>query len=663
MIFNTSEEANSYIKNQLEEYLQDKGIDTTKNFCCLNPEHDDNHPSMGIDKKSKGGIHCHCFACGAHYDTFDLIGLDYGLTGKDIFKKAYELYDVKMDRVADASKKDEIQQIKPKKNNQDFSLEVKEAHQELLTNTEIMNYLMNTRGLERELINSYMIGYDGQGYDHFMRNHEHKTLQNEKAYCIVLPILSESGVYDLCILESKNRALTGKAKYINSSSTKLLNERYLKLNKDIIFITEGFYDALSIEQGGCYAISLNSVGNTNRLIDLCRQYKPTSTFVLMLDNDRQGQEATSKLHKGLSELNIPHIIKTLDKHKDANEYLVADKEGFYAFVKEAYNEALQEAKRSQEALKNEYMKNSTKSHLDEFLKGIKDSVNTPCISTGFNILDTVLDGGLYEGLYVVGAIPSLGKTTFVLQIADQVARNGQDVLIFSLEMARNELIAKSISRHTIINVLDHKLDIRNAKTVRGITVGKRYENYSTTEMDLIDESIADYAEYAQHVYVVEGMGDIGFKQIKEAVESHIQITGNVPVVVVDYMQLMAPYDVRATDKQNADKNTLELKRLSRDYKTPVIAISSFNRTNYNGKVSMSAFKESGGIEYGCDVLIGLQYHGQGENNFDEIEAKTKNPREIEAVILKNRNGEIGKVVNFQYYSMFNYYKNINLFSE
>lgn len=63
------------------------------------------------------------------------------------------------------------------------------------------------------------------------------------------------------------------------------------------------------------------------------------------------------------------------------------------------------------------------------MDGIADSVNTPCISTGFAMLDEALDGGLYEGLYIVGAISSLGKTTLVTQIADQVASKGQDVLI------------------------------------------------------------------------------------------------------------------------------------------------------------------------------------------------------------------------------------------
>ena len=118
--------------------------------------------------------------------------------------------------------------------------------------------------------------------------------------------------------------------------------------------------------------------------------------------------------------------------------------------------------------------------MQSFIDGIADSVDTPFIPTGFKKLDSVLDGGLYEGLYIVGAISSLGKTTLITQITDQIAQSGTDVLIFSLEMARSELIAKSISRHTLQSVLQTGGDTRNAKTTRGISTGKRYIDYNQT---------------------------------------------------------------------------------------------------------------------------------------------------------------------------------------
>jgi replicative DNA helicase len=110
-----------------------------------------------------------------------------------------------------------------------------------------------------------------------------------------------------------------------------------------------------------------------------------------------------------------------------------------------------------------------------------------------------------------------------------------------------------------------------------------------------------------------------------------------------------------TDKQNTDKAVMELKRVSRDFKTPVLAISSFNRQSYNSPVTMEAFKESGAVEYSSDVLIGLQLAGAGENGFNPNEEKQRTPRNIELVMLKNRNGRTGDKIKFEYHPQFNYF--------
>jgi replicative DNA helicase len=70
---------------------------------------------------------------------------------------------------------------------------------------------------------------------------------------------------------------------------------------------------------------------------------------------------------------------------------------------------------------------------------------------------------------------------------------------------------------------------------------------------------------------------------------------------------------------------------------------------------MQAFKESGAIEYSTDVLIGLQLMGVGDKNFDVDTAKSKNPREVEAIILKNRNGRTGGKIGYNFHAMFNYF--------
>lgn len=78
------------LKAMLRDYLEEAhGINTRQPFCCLNPEHEDRHPSMAFDKDHN---RCVCFACGARYDIFDVIGIDYGLTSYvQQFRKACQL--------------------------------------------------------------------------------------------------------------------------------------------------------------------------------------------------------------------------------------------------------------------------------------------------------------------------------------------------------------------------------------------------------------------------------------------------------------------------------------------------------------------------------------------------------------------------------------------
>ena len=73
---------------------------------------------------------------------------------------------------------------------------------------------------------------------------------------------------------------------------------------------------------------------------------------------------------------------------------------------------------------------------------------------------------------------------------------------------------------------------------------------------------------------------------------------------------------------------------------------------------MESFKESGAIEYSSDVLIGLQIEGAGGKDFDVNEAKNKDPRKIELVILKNRSAATGGKIAFEYYPMFNYFREV-----
>jgi len=288
-----------------------------------------------------------------------------------------------------------------------------------------------------------------------------------------------------------------------------------------------------------------------------------------------------------------------------------------------------------------------------------------------------LQGGLHEGLYIIGAISSLGKTTFTLQLADQIASTGQDVLFFSLEMSKTELMAKSISRYSFIYA---GLEMENTRFIARDTAqimnNRRYKHYSEKERQAINEAIKLYSLPAENMYIYEGRYKgqrLTVQHIKEITLNHRERTGRTPIVFVDYLQIIAPADVRASDKQNTDTAVFELKELSRDLKTAVFAISSFNRDNYTEPVNMASFKESGAVEYSSDVLFGLQYAGMDYQPSETEKNRTarlrdlmkdvyrmkemKEPVQIELKCLKNRNG-YQFTICFEMQAAFNYFAEV-----
>ena len=645
------QEAREQLKEQLKSYVESithKSKGANMYVCPLCGSGTGSHSTGAFSIK---GTSWKCFSCNKGGDIFDLIGEYEGIADHSKqLKRAGELFGIYIDSYRAKAQEDFREYQKQPKTEQ-------YTHSNIHTSTATADYTQfflqanrdiektsYHRGLSLDTLNRFKIGY--------VENWRHpKAPKAPASPRLIIPTSKESYL----ARDTREQIPEEQKPYSKSKvgSIHIFNAKALQTARKPIFIVEGELDALSIIEVGGEAVALGTTTKVKSLLELLKTKKPEQPLIIALDNDEAGEKAYKELSEGLRELSIPfYRLNPSGEYKDANEALQGNREALRQAVEEA--EHIQDE--AEQAQREAYLNTSTAHYLQSFIDGIADSVNTPYIPTGFKGLDAVLDGGLYEGLYIVGAISSLGKTTLITQIADQIAQAGQDVLIFSLEMARAEIMAKSISRHTLQQVLSSGGDIRNAKTTRGITTGKRYENYSKTERDLINGAIVAYSQYAGHIYISEGIGNIGAEQIRETVKQHTLFTGNTPVVIIDYLQILAPYSERATDKQNTDKAVMELKRISRDYKTPVIGISSFNRANYSVSVTMEAFKESGAIEYSSDVLIGLQLKGMGEKDFDANEAKKKSPREIELVILKNRNGSTGDKLGFKYYPLFNYFE-------
>ena len=673
----TEEQAKKIVRDGLASYLKTQhGLtesDLRKNIKCLNPQHQDNHPSMSYYLDSASGVHkLFCHACKANYDTFDLIAQDYSLQGADVFKKAYELFDLQVEKnttkstsptQSQATKSEQPKHSAKQDNLLDFFLECRDHLQE-------SSYLTD-RGISYETQEKYLCGY--------CKEWQHPNLDPKKAnYVPKTPrfiIPTGAGSY---LARDTRKNLTDEQKQYSKQKvgkTVLFNSFALKrTGAKTVFIVEGEIDALSIIDLGFDAIALGSVSNTRLLlqeikrIDLEKKNFTDDeikkqidhhtdlnlgddfpTLVLALDNDHAGIAGTLDLIDAFIKMGVNyHSAQVSDLFlgcKDANEALQKDRE--------AFRQKLERLTKSKEEL---YAEKSAKSLLAEFERDMINNNNPKPISTGFALLDKALDGGLFAGLYIIGAISSLGKTTFALQMADNIAKSGHDVLIISLEMAKRELLAKSISRLTLQN-LDNLENLETkARSVRDLTT---YINQNSNEQhDIIQQSLREYDAFAEHVFIIEGLMDVDVHKIRQAVEEHTLCRGHPPVVIIDYLQIIEPEedDKRATDKQKTDNAVKALKIISRDFKTPVIAISSLNRQNYNEPISMLAFKESGAIEYSSDTLLGLQLHGAGNKDFDVDVAKKLNPRQIELKILKNRNGQTGAKLSFVFYAKYNYFE-------
>ena len=566
-----------------------------------------------------------CFRCGFNGDILDLIGKTFNLPDfKDQLDKAVEIYGLTQNPSTQTQQAvNMIKNIGISQSSADMSDYFAKCHTALKDTS-----YFTGRGISQELLDRFNIGYDASFTDNGKLK---KPMQ-----AVIFPTSAQT-------FEARNIAVTSGGtgfRYYKHGSASLFNGSALEQEKEKpVFIVEGIIDALSVMQVGGQAIGLSSADNYRLLLTELDKIIPAKLLILCFDNDNTGADFQQKLADELDKRHISFLRASkeiIGDYHDPNDRLVKDADGLKNAVISVYEKAAAMPDTAEKA-KSDYLKTSAGKSLPALLETITANAKKPRFSTGFKIIDDALNGGLYTGLYFIGAISSLGKTTLTLQIADNLAKQGRDVLFFSLEQSKYDLMTKSVSRRK------HGIGNSNAKSNLAIMDGRRWADFSDTENEVVRRAFKAYEEFAHHIFIHEGIGNISVEEIREKVKNHISLTGNqYPIVFIDYLQILkAPLgDEKSTDKQVVDHNVTALKQLSRDFDIPVFAVSSLNRENYRHKINMAAFKESGAIEYGSDVLIGLQLTGTGSDGFDADKAKEKNPKEIDFCILKNRNGNI-----------------------
>lgn len=651
---NIRDEAN----NRMADYLATRyGItNLNKNFRCPVCGHDnDAHYYEVMKGTGKPGIFCYsgkgCKNKG--YDVIDLVGIDHGLTDYNdkLLAAANELgisipAAGTVSGVSQASpaavKPAADQQQQKKYDPEGISRFIRQAAGEI-QNSKAAAYMMG-RGFDLSFLQEMRIGYDSY----------HNA--------VVIPYSKNPDpnfeYYVMRYIDPKTDAAGKLHRFYKpyGVTEPIFHADNLSNGMPYVFICEAQIDALSIEQAGGNAVALGSVNNGSKLLDSVKQlqaadqtYRNKKNFIISFDHDTAGIAAEKELIKALADEGFialsandaglyDHTPDTMGiTVKDINDMLRYDPATLTARIERMISSPA-------DVYRDSY---SVGSFRNEYQRQRETNSSCPRISTGFTKLDEVLGGGIRPGLFFLGAITSIGKSTLVMQIADHIAKQGRDVLIFALEMSRFELVSRSISRESYrIAKGSQTPQPGNALTFYEISDGQPLTAAKTNVLKQAEDYY--FKAIAPHIFIVEGEGQVTAEAIRQQVQTHTELTGAAPVVIVDYLQLLQPpkYSFRLSDKQIVDINTMAMKHISRDYVTPVIAVMSLNRAAYNEDVNLASGKESGAIEYGCDVLLGMNQEKENEDG----------TRSIYIDILKNRNSTKDRRVTFTYTPAYSSFK-------
>lgn len=282
-----------------------------------------------------------------------------------------------------------------------------------------------------------------------------------------------------------------------------------------------------------------------------------------------------------------------------------------------------------------------------FMEEITSCQDEKSVLTGFADLDRILHRGLHPNLIIIGGGTGTGKSSFILQIADNIAESGRDVLFFSLEMTVSELFVKSISR------ISYALDPNHALTAAEIIY-----DYSIWEQEpdlLLNFNEARelyFQKICPHIFIYNAAFFLTMGKIREEIQHHIDTHGTTPVVIIDYIQLLRASMPGSSDKQAMDEVIYGLEQIRREFMTPVVGLSSLNRGAYGSKtkgtnIRTDSFKESGSIEYTAEVLLAFN---------QEKSIPAQGIRKIKLEVLKGRFMEDGLCQYFDFHPAYGYFE-------
>ena len=257
--------------------------------------------------------------------------------------------------------------------------------------------------------------------------------------------------------------------------------------------------------------------------------------------------------------------------------------------------------------------------LDKIEIASKNQGSVTGIPTGFIDLDYKTAGLQPSDLILIAARPSMGKTAFVLNVAENVAlKSGKSIAIFSLEMSKEQLVNRMFS-------LESRVDAQHLRT----------GNLSDAEWEALIEAAG---EIGKSKLIIDDTPGISISELRSKCRKYKMEQG-LDVIMIDYLQLMTGNGHTDSRQQEISDISRSLKALARELKCPVIALSQLSRAveqRPDHRPMLSDLRESGAIEQDADVVMFLYR--------DDYYNKDSDKKGIaEVIIAKQRNGPIGTV--------------------
>ncbi len=241
------------------------------------------------------------------------------------------------------------------------------------------------------------------------------------------------------------------------------------------------------------------------------------------------------------------------------------------------------------------------------------------VPTGFHDLDQYLSGLQKSDLIILAARPSMGKTTFALDIARQAAlKHSVPTVIFSLEMSTQQLVDRMLAAESHVNAWNLR------------TGNLSHEN----EFSKIRDSLDKLSKAPIYIDDLAGNGIVRMRSVCR----RIRANHGLGLIIVDYLQLMSTSKNYDNMVNQVTEISRSLKGLAKEFDVPVIALSQLSRAveSRGGRPRLSDLRDSGSIEQDADIVMFIHREDKGKD-----ESEKTNIAEI--LIEKHRNGPVGKV--------------------